>query len=544
MNDHRLPPVTLGGALRSSAARHSVLPFILTKDRRLSFQEFDDEVDRFAAGLLGLGIGRGDHVALWLHNSIEWILVFCACARIGAVVVPVNTRYKRDEVRHVVANSNAKALVMLERMWGGDYYDMLVSMSPELAKLPPGSASSATFPALRHIVLLGDTAKPATVTFASMLAAGQNVTAVRVAEDRVRPDDLLLICYTSGTTGHPKGVMHNHGVLRQAIKVGNALRLMPGDRVMAHMPFYHVGGLFMGLVPCLALGAALVPLAHWDPKSALNIIESERINVFGGIATHFHDLLNDPTLDSRDTSSLQVAWIGGSPVTRATFESFRNRLKIGRLLSTYGMTENTVSTTFNRWDDPIELCCSNAAPILADCEVKLVDPITSSTVMAGEQGEIWCRGSTVMLGYYNDPAATRQAITAEGWLRTGDLGRFDQNGNLAVIGRLKDMLKVGGANVSPVEIEEILAEHPNIRSAVVVGAPNDRLSEVAYAFVQADSGASVSESDVILYCKQRLSDYKVPRFVEFVDDFPRTSTGKIQKSALSERARAAIQKKK
>ncbi len=529
---------TIGDLIREAARKYAALPFIIQDGKRQSFSEFDHEVDRLCAGLLRLGIKRGDHVAIWLPNIPEWILVFAACARLGAVAVPVNTRYKTEEARYVIEQSDAKVLVMLPSMWGIDYCGMVLEMAPDLPQQDAHALRLERFPKLRNILVLAEEPPPGMLTLSGAMT--ESIEEVRQAEAQVSPQDLLLICYTSGTTGKPKGVMHNHGVIRQSTKVGLAMHAEAGGKVLGHMPFYHSAGLFMALIPAISLGLALVPMVQWDPDLALDLIKRERITLFGGIPTHFYDLVEEERLRNADTTSLKAAWIGGSAVMQETFEKIKRSLRLERLLSTYGMTENTISTSFNAWDDPPEICCRNMAPILADCEVRIVDPETLRDVPTGKEGEIWCRGETVMIGYYKDPDATRQAITADGWLRSGDLGTLDERGYLTVTGRLKEMLKVGGTNTSPIEIEQQLAAHPGIRSSVVVGVPDDRLGQVAYAFIQPAATSAPTAEEVIAFCKARMADYKVPRFVVFLDEFPRTATGKIQRAVLARQAHDAV----
>lgn len=531
-----LDGLTVGGALRQSARRHGDLPHLLGMGPAMSFAEFDAHVDRLADGLLDMGVRRGDHVAVWLTNSPEWVAAFYAIARIGAVLIPVNTRYKTDEAAYILRQSDARALIMMPAMWNNDYYAMLSSIAPDIAGQTAGALSLASLPDLRHIIIAGDTALPGTVTMAAVLERGRALRHVGAAEALVQPTDLLLICYTSGTTGRPKGAMHSHVVLKHATKVGLAMHVGAGDRVLGHMPFYHVAGLFMGLLPAMTLGAGLVLMPQWEPGAALELIEKHRVTMFGGIPTHFYDLMDHPALQERDVSSLNAAWIGGSPVMKETFLQIVDTLKLGKLLSSYGMTENTVSTTFNRWDDPVELCCGNRAPVLASCEVKIVDPATFAERPAGEDGEIVCRGETVMLGYYKNPEATRETISEDGWLRTGDIGRFDADGNLSITGRVKEMFKCGGTNAYPAEIEQHLAKLPQIKMSVVVGVPDQRLGEVGFAYVMLQEGVTLGAGDVIGHCKGNIADYKVPRYVRFVREFPLTSTGKIQRVELARRA--------
>ncbi|MGU3492996.1 class I adenylate-forming enzyme family protein [Xanthobacteraceae bacterium A53D] len=530
---------TIGTLLRETARRHPDLPFLVEDGRRQSFAAFDHAVDRLCAGLLRLGIGRGDHVAIWLPNIGEWVLFFAACGRIGAVAVPVNTRYKSDEVRYVIERSDAKLLVMLPRMWRNNYVAMLNELAPEIATGNPHDLRTAAFPALRRVVILADEAPPGMIPLRDVFQ--DDVSAVAASEAAVKPENMLLICYTSGTTGKPKGVMHSHHVIRQSTKVGLALGGTAGGSILGHMPFYHSAGLFMAIIPAMALGMALVPMLQWEAGKALDLIADEKITAFGGIPTHFYDMVHESKRRPVDTASVRAAWIGGASVMKETFQGIKTSLGLERLLSTYGMTENTISTSFNAWDDPDETCCRNCAPLLSDCEVRVVDPELLADVKPGREGEIWCRGDTVMMGYYKDPDATQAAITTDKWLRTGDLGTLDREGYLTVTARLKEMLKVGGTNTSPIEIEQVLASHPGIRSSVVVGAADERLGQVPYAFIQAGENPPTAE-DVVAYCKARLADYKVPRFVTFVDEFPRTATGKIQRMELSKAAHEILSK--
>ena len=536
----KLEGLTLGEALRRSAREHADRPFILGAEQPLSFAAFDRWVDRIAGSLLALGVRHGDHVAIWLANSPHWVGVFCACARIGAVLVPINTRYKTEEASYILERSDARVLVMTHQLWKIDYYDMLNRIAPDLAEQAAGALSLSAFPLLRTIISVGADAAPGMTSWDDFMRHEAGPGDLAEAEQQVRDTDRLFICFTSGTTGKPKGAMHSHRSIKQATRVGLALHIEAGDRVLGHMPFYHVAGTYMALVPALTLGAGLVLMQEWNADHALELIESEKVTIFGGIPTHFHDLAERPALARRDTSSLKSAWIGGSPVMKATFEHYLKSLRLQKLLSTYGMTENTISTTFNRWDDPIEICCQNKAPLLGVCEVKIVDTETLQDKGIDEDGEIWCRGETVMLGYYKDPQATHQAITPEGWLRTGDIGRFDAGGFLSITGRLKDMFKTGGTNAYPVEIEQHLARHGAIAQSVVVGVPDERLDEVGFAFVQVRENANLTAADIIAHCRGRIADYKVPHYVHFAQDFPRTSTGKIMRAELARQAREEV----
>ena len=554
MNEPLLSEVdglTLGQALRRSGARWPDQDFFKTADVSVSFLQFDQRVDQFSRALLTLGLKRQDHVAVWLGNSLEWALTFCACARIGAVLVPINTRYTASEAGYILAQSDAKALVMTSVLYGLNYLEMLEQIAPSLAEAQHDLLELKELPALKRVILSepehatmqATSVSPLPVYAVHLEALMQQAQAheqLQAAERAVSVEDVLLICYTSGTTGKPKGVMHNHRVLKQATRVGLALDLKPGGRILGHMPLYHVAGLYMGFVPALTLGACFVNMPQWETTCALDLLEQERITAFGGIPTHFVDLVNHPSVTQRDLSSVENAWIGGSPVMQATFEKFKTVLGLKQLMSTYGMTENTISTSFNRLADPIEVCCQNRAPILGPSEVKIIDPATQNEQPRGSVGEIWCRGETVMLGYYKNPEATRATITDDGWLKTGDLGRFDTEGFLSVTGRLKDMYKTGGTNVYPAEVEQFLVQHPAIAIVAILGVPDTRLDEVGFAFVQTHPGMQMTHAELRAFCKGKLADYKVPRYLKLLAAIPRTTTGKIQRSALLELAGAEL----
>lgn len=570
-----LEGLTVGRALRRSAAQWPEQEFFKSHDTSLTFTQFDHLVDQLAQSLLALGLTRHDHIAVWLGNSLEWTLCFCACARIGAVVVPINTRYTAAEAGYILTQSDAKALVLSTELYGLNYLDMLEQIAPSLKQATDNLLDLIELPALKRLILhdatddrsqrdANDHASRYSIALKQLLRPGPSIDAWQIAvaaptglahvslsqacatntlslaEQTVTVEDVLLICYTSGTTGKPKGVMHNHRVLKQATRVGLALDLKPGGRMLGHMPLYHVAGLYMGFVPALTLGACFVNMPQWDTVRALELLEQERITAFGGIPTHFVDLVNHPSVRQRDLSSIENAWIGGSPVMQATFENFQRTLGLKQLMSTYGMTENTISTSFNRLTDPLEVCCQNRAPILGPSEVKIIDPASGSELPRGEIGEIWCRGETVMLGYYKNPEATQATITPDGWLKTGDLGRFDSEGFLSVTGRLKEMYKTGGTNVYPAEVEQLLIQHPAIALVAIVGVPDLRLDEVGFAFVQTHPNQQITHAELRAFCKGKLADYKVPRYLKVLTAIPRTTTGKIQRSALLELASAEL----
>lgn len=536
------PHATLGQALRNSARRWPDDPFLVGDGGRLSFAEVDAQVDDAARGLWSLGVRRGDAVALWMPNLPDWVVAALACARIGAVIVPINTRYKTGEAAHILRQSRATALIMVEEYWDVDYFGMVTELVPELSASTPSRLQSTAFPHLRTVILRSANSFPGTVPFANLpRPADTDEVEFRAAVAAVSPDDTAVVVFTSGTTGASKGAMHSHAVIRNCSNIARELHIEHGDRVLGHMPFYHIAGLCTEFIPALMLGCPLYPITHWKPGEVAELIATERITIFGGIPTHFVDLIDELTLRPRDTSCLKSAWIGGASVTPEIARKAKDVLQLDALQAVYGMTETTSTTTLSRFEDPIEVACDNRGLPVGEFEVIVADPETGESLPAGRDGEVRVRGHLVMEGYLHDPAATAAAITTDGWFKTGDLGRFDEEGYLKIVGRLKDMFIVGGSNAYPAEIEKHIQTHPGVRQVAVVGVPDARLGEVGFAFVEAVEGTALAEEDVIDHCRGALADYKVPRFVRIVSQFPLTSTGKIQRGALAGQAKQATE---
>jgi fatty-acyl-CoA synthase len=528
---------TLAGLLRAGAHQWPDRTFVVDGDRRLTYPEADARVDALAGALLARGVRRGDPVALWLPNSTEWLLVALAAFRIGAVLVPLNTRYKPREAAQVLRQSQATVLVLTDRRWNIDFYGAACEIAPELGSNVPGELRSESLPHLRHVIAAATSGPlPGTTPLDDLLAEPVDTAAVRAAERAVRTDDTTLVVYTSGTTGVPKGAMHSHVLIENVRNICRAMHIEDGDTVLGHMPLYHIAGFCTAFVPVLLQGGTYYAMPQWDVDAAADLIADERVVIFGGIPTHFIDLAESLTRRPRDTSCLKSAWIGGASVTPAVARRAKEVLQLDALIAVYGMTETTSSTTMCRFDDPIEVVCDNKGLPIGNFEVAVVDPETDRPRPTGETGEVRVRGHLVMQGYYRAPEATAAAITPDGWFRTGDLGVFDEAGYLKIVGRLKDMFIVGGTNAYPAEIEKELEAIPGVRQAVVVGAPHERLGEVGYAFIQTADGTSPSADEVIAACRRDLADYKVPRYVQFVDDFPMTSTGKIERHQLARRA--------
>jgi len=529
--------LTFGAALTASAQQFPERIAVVDGIHRISFRELDDQVTALAHGLQQLGIGKGDQVAVWMTNCTWWVISWVACTRIGAVVVPINTRYKSDEVAYILKQSDARAWILMDKFWDVDFLGVARQIIPEIDHAQKGKINSPQFPALQNVILWKNSQAPGLINLEEVSNSGRILMRNTCASLPIAaPTDPIIIVYTSGTTGHPKGAMHSHILLRNVANVARVMHVVPGDVVLGHMPFYHVAGAFTELGLSILLGCTLVPLPHWIADEALDVIEREKVTIFGGIPTHFIDCIDAVRRRPRDTSSLKSAWIGGAPVTPDVAMAAKDELKLSALQAVYGMTETTGSTTFSEFDAPLDILCDNKGKPIGEFEVMVCHPETGMKLPTGEIGEIWIRGHIVMLGYYKNSKATQEVMTPDGWFRTGDLGVYDEQGYLKITGRLKDMLIVGGSNAYPAEIERILQSHEKIKQAVVVGMTDRRLGEVVMAFVQLHDGQSLEPSSLIQFCRERMADYKVPRKVSFVEDFPKTSTGKIQRFKLSEMA--------
>ena len=526
----------VGAALRETARHHGDIVAFIEGERSLSFAELDHQADVLAKALLAQGVKKGDHIGVWLPTCAEWIVLFCAISRIGAVIVPVNTRYKAEEIGYLLRLCDVKLLFTQPEMWSIGTHSVLSIIDPAFRDQQPLEFELSELPMLEGLILIGEDVPLPAVSLEHFVQTLSPARRLAEAEKAVSLSDRLLVCSTSGSTGKPKGVVHAHRALKHCLRVADATACRPGERMLAHWPLHHAGGCFSMLVPAIVGATTMVAVPHWEGDIALDLIERHGVTTMGGVATHYFDLVEAQSARPRNLASLSHCWIGGSPLSKEAYDRIVNGLGIGRLPSTYGMTENSTSFTFNRPEDPDHICRDNRAPVLADAEVKVVDPDSLETLGADEVGEIWCRGEVVMDGYYGDPEMTAQAITADGWLRTGDLGLMDASGYIKPTGRLKEMYKVGGSNVSPTEVELCLNEHDDILAAVAVGVPHERLVEVGFVYVQARPGSRLEDKDIIGFCKARLADYKVPRYVRFVDDFPRLPIGKIDRKKLAQMA--------
>ncbi len=527
--------LTFGDLIDRAAARWGDREGLTFEGQRWSFRQLHAEVDRAAKALMASGVAAGDHVCLWLGNRPEFVFLFFAIAKVGAVLVPINSRFRTRDMAYVVAQSDATTLIAADRDRDVDYLAMIEELIPELRAQPPGALVNAPTPALRRVILLGGAPVPGTIDWQELLRRGASVSDAELGcrSAAVDPDGTAYIMYTSGTTGFPKGVMQGHYGLRCVFDSANRHGVTVNDTILNYLPLFHVYAVSEALLKSPATGARHVLMARFDAGEALRLIEAERATLINGFDTHFKDLLEHPRRPETDLSSLRTGVCAAGMLS--TEPIARRAQALTRTMTGYGMTEIGVCITSSFLDTDEESRVSTSGWPLPGYEVKVIDPANGAELPAGDVGEICVRGYGVMQGYYRKPEETATAIDAAGWMHTGDSGCLRADGCLRFLGRYKDLLKVGGENVDPTEVEGLLLEDSRINHVAVVGLPDARLAEIPVAFVIREDRA-LSEADVIALCRGRIASFKIPRRVFFVDAFPMTSSGKIQKYLLRQEA--------
>lgn len=534
--------LTIGAVLRRTASlfgdRDAAV--FLHAATRLSWAEMDRKVDRIARGLLALGLRRGDHFGVWSTNWPEWVYLQYAAARVGIVLVTINPSFRAAELEYTLAQSDVRGLALIERHRSAAYFDLLREVCPELDIARPGELRSQRLPKLRWVVRIRGAAHPGMIAWDDLEAAGDALPAVALeeAEAACRPGDPINLQYTSGTTGFPKGALLSHrNQLMNAFYTAQRQRLGPADRICLPVPLYHCFGCVLGTLCTLVSGAAMVfPQESFDAAAALDAVQRERCTAIYGVPTMFVAELEELARRSRDTSSLRTGIMAGAPCPIELMKRVGREMGASEITIAYGQTEASPLISMTSTDDPIEKRVGTVGLPLPGVEVKFVDVATGQDLPSEQSGELCCRGHDVMLGYYNLPQATAEAIDPEGWLHTGDLGLKQSDGYLRITGRLKDMIIRGGENIAPREIEELLYEHPQVEQAAVVGVPDPKFGEEVLAWIKLKAGESVTVGEIRNYCREHLAHFKAPRYIKFVDTFPSTVTGKIQKYRIRELA--------
>ena len=532
---------TIGGFLEATVAKNPDRDFVVYPDRdlRWSYREFDTRVNRLAKGLLATGLEPGDHLGIWARNVPDWLTFMFATAKIGVVLVTVNPVYKSHELAYVIKQSDMKALVIIDAFRDVDYVEILRGLVPESMTQERGHLNSAEFPQLKNLIYMGPEKHRGFYNVPELLVLGEHMpdTLLDEAKAAFTNADTINMQYTSGTTGFPKGVMLTHrNILNNGYYIGERQKFTAEDRVCLPVPLFHCFGCVLGVLATLTAGATLVMVEAFDPVMVLAAVQKERATALYGVPTMFIAELAHPMFDLFDLTSLRTGIMAGSPCPIETMKQVIEKMHASEMTICYGLTEASPVFTQTSTDDTLERKCETVGRSHPEVEVRVIDPETGEDCPPGVPGELCCRGYNVMKGYYGMPEATANAIDADGWLHSGDLGTVDEDGYYRITGRIKDMIIRGGENIYPREIEEFLYTMPGVEDAQVVGVPDAKYGEVVGAFIRRRAGADITEGDVQEFARARMARYKAPKHVFFVDEFPMTASGKIQKYKLREMA--------
>jgi fatty-acyl-CoA synthase len=499
---------------------------------RWTWRELRDRADAFAAGLLALGVRRGDRIGIWSLNRAEWTLTQFAATRAGLILVTINPAYRLSELEFALNQVGCTALVTATAFKGSDYFGMVNTLAPELAASVPGQLSAARLPQLRTVVQIGGPPVPGAIAFEQVPARGGEAerAALRELAGQLQFDDAINIQFTSGTTGLPKGVMlTHHNILNNGYFVGRAMRLTAADRICIPVPLYHCFGMVMGNLAALTHGCAMVyPGEGFDPLATLETVQAERCTALYGVPTMFIAELDHPEFSRFDLSTLRTGIMAGAPCPIEVMRRVVDRMNMREITICYGMTETSPVSFQSAVDDPLERRVSTVGRIHPHLEVKIVDT-EGRVVPRGQAGELCTRGYSVMLGYWDEAEKTAEVIDAARWMHTGDLATLDGEGYCNIVGRIKDMVIRGGENLYPREIEEFLFRHPKIRDVQVFGVADPKYGEDLCAWIRLREGETMSEEEVRAFCRGQIAHQKIPRYIQFVDEFPMTVTGKVQK---------------
>jgi fatty-acyl-CoA synthase len=508
---------------------------------RYTYAEFKEVVEGCARALMALGIEKGDHVAVWGQNVPEWVTLQFATGKVGAVLVTINPAYKSHELKYVLEQSDAAALFLTEGVGDADFLQILQGAVPGLSDSDGDELSIRQLPFLKNLVLMG--AEPSAdlpvMSFGEFLQRGEAVFAdrLRSRQDSLDAEDIINMQYTSGTTGFPKGVQLTHAnIVKNAFYIGECMKLGTEDRVCIPVPFFHCFGCVLGTLNTVTHEATMVPVESFDAETVLRAVDGERCTALLGVPTMFIAELDHPDFENYDTSSLRTGIMAGSPCPMEVMKKVVDVMGANEITIAYGQTESSPVITQTRTDDPLELRVSSVGRKLPDVEVRILSVETDEDCEPGEQGELLTRGYHVMRGYYKMEEKTGEVIDDEGWLHTGDLAVMDEDGYVRITGRAKDMIIRGGENVYPREIEEFLYAHPEISDVQVYGVPDEKYGEKVAAAVQLRQDSELTAEDVKDFCRESIARYKVPEYVDFVEDYPMTASGKIQKYKLREAA--------
>ena len=536
---HGVPLIgdTIGAHLHAIAARFGASDALVIphQDIRWTYQDFNARVTRLAAGLLKLGLQPGDRIGIWSQNRAEWVLTQFATARAGLIMVNINPAYRRSELEYVLDKVQCRALILAPSFKSSDYLAIVQDVVPELGKARPGALQSVRLPHLRYVIRLGADHTPGMFNFdaLSQSAGADDLARLADVEATLQFDDAVNIQFTSGTTGAPKGAtLTHHNILNNGFFIGEAMRLSEADRLCIPVPLYHCFGMVLGNLACVTHGSAMVyPGESFEPKAVLETVQAERCTALHGVPTMFIAILDHADFDRYDLSSLRTGIMAGSPCPAEVMNRVIGKMHMKEITIAYGMTETSPVSFQSSVDDPVALRVSTIGRVHPHLEVKIVDG-AGRIVPRGQKGELLTRGYSVMLGYWGDEERTREAIDPARWMHTGDLAVIDEQGFASIVGRAKDMVIRGGENIYPREVEEFLYRHPKVLDVQCVGVPDPKYGEELCAAIVLRPGVQASADEIRAFCSGQIAHYKVPRYVVFVDSFPMTVTGKVQKYLL------------
>ncbi|MBL8205851.1 MAG: AMP-binding protein [Blastocatellia bacterium] len=506
-------------------------------DLRMNYGQYRDTVNQLAKGLMALGIAKGDHVAVWATNVPEWVFLQWAVSKIGGVLVTINTNYRASEIEYALRQGDIKALFMIEDLRSYSYLEAVYSIAPELKSLNDPvtqELSAEKLPRLKRVILLGKETRPGTMLYPQVTALADQVSdeELKARQSSVGVHDVVQMQYTSGTTGFPKAVMLTHySLVNQSHIACSRAALSADERYVTSMPYFHIAGSWGAIINALYLGCTLIPLIAFDPLKQLELFEKEKGTYTAAVPTMLVAMLNHPRFAEFDLSNLKKIGTGATPVPVILMEQLKERIGADCSI-VFGMTETTGSVTQSFYTDSFELKSATVGLTIPHTEIKIVNPATGETCECGQSGELWTRGYANMVGYYNMPDKTAETLDADGWLHSGDLAVMRPDGYINIVGRVKDMIIRGGENIYPAEIEAFLMRHPKIAEAQIVGIPDAFMGEEVCALIRLKPGETVTEDELRDHCKANIARHKAPKYIRFVETFPLTASGKVQKFVL------------
>lgn len=530
---------TFGQFIEQWAAETPDKEFIIYADRNLRFTyaQFNQRVDNLAKALLHIGMKPGDKLGIFANNVPDWLTFMFACAKIGVVLVTINTNYKTHELEYLVKNSDLTSLCIVNGWRDSDYVQMVNELVPELRESQRGFLKSEKFPFLKNVIFIGQEKHRGMFNTAELILLGSQLDNQLLNETKagISCHDVVNMQYTSGTTGFPKGVMlTHHNILNNGKATGECMNYSADDRLCICVPLFHCFGCVLAVCAIITHGASMVIVENFEPMMVLASVQKEKCTALYGVPTMFIAELNHPMFGMFDLSSLRTGIMAGAPCPIETMNEVMQKMNMSELIIVYGLTESSPGMTATRTHDSPQVRSTTVGKAYPAVEVKVADPETGRELNPGEQGELCCRGYNVMKGYYKNEEATHKAIDSQGWLHSGDLGVMDENGYFRVTGRIKDMIIRGGENIYPREVENFLYTMPQIQAVEVAGVPSPKYGEQVGAFIKTRPGTELTEEDVMDFCRGKIARYKIPKYVFFVDDFPMTASGKIQKYKLRE----------